>query len=72
MSNCPKCRGEMVEGFIPDFLDHNNSSLTIWIEGKPEKSFWTGTKIKDKKQFIIKTFRCVNCGFLEQYAIDEK
>ncbi|KAA3663996.1 MAG: hypothetical protein DWQ04_07975 [Chloroflexi bacterium] len=39
-----------------------------WIEGEPEKSFWTGTKVKGKRRLAISAFRCTECGYLELYA----
>ena len=37
-------------------------------EGPPEKSFWTGTKTRGKKQVQVLTYRCSSCGYLESYA----
>ena len=60
----------MEEGFI---VDHTYGQMrpSDWVEGEPVKSFWTHTKIKDKDQFRVRTFRCVRCGFLESYATDK-
>lgn len=69
--NCPKCQGLMNEGFIIDHGDMNFGMVNTWIEGEPVKSFWNGIKVNDKSQFKIKTFRCVNCGFLESYATEK-
>jgi hypothetical protein len=68
--NCPKCNSEMDEGFI---VDHGYGVIkpSDWVEGEPVKSFWTGTKISGKKQYAVRTMRCVRCGFLESYATDE-
>jgi hypothetical protein len=64
---CPKCRSRMDEGFIKDET-HGSAYASKWVEGPPEKSFWTGTKIRGKKQVEIATFRCSKCGYLESYA----
>ncbi len=69
-TNCPKCNEKMEEGFIVDHTSNVNVPSN-WIEGKPVKSFWGGTKISDKKNYQIKTLRCVRCGFLESYATEE-
>ena len=69
--NCPKCQGLMEEGFIIDRGDYNVGMVNTWVEGEPVKSFWSGIKVKNKQQFLVKTFRCSNCGFLESYAVDE-
>jgi hypothetical protein len=64
---CPKCRKMMEEGFIAD-MTYGAVLASKWIEGEPEKSFWTGTKTKGKRQVEILTFRCPDCGYLESYA----
>ena len=69
--NCPKCEGLMEEGFIIDRGHYNAGTVNTWIEGEPVKSFWSGIKVKNKQQFLVKTFRCANCGYLESYATEE-
>ena len=71
MANCPKCDGLMVQGFIVD-RDHGGSRrVSSWIEGAPEKAFWSGTNAPDDKQIPIGTFRCSTCGYLESFASAE-
>jgi hypothetical protein len=67
-TGCPKCQGAMEEGFVKD-EGYGTVSSSTWIEGAPEKSFWTGTKTAGKKQFDVSVYRCVTCGYLESYAI---
>jgi hypothetical protein len=63
---CPKCGSPMTTGFL---LDQNQGpKQTEWIEGAPEKSFWTGLKLKDRRRFPVLADRCERCGFLELYA----
>ena len=70
-SRCPKCEGEMEQGFIRD-VTHGGRLVSHWTAGIPEKSFWTGTKAVAEGQIVpIGTFRCVSCGFLESYARQE-
>ncbi len=69
-TNCPKCSTEIEEGFIVDHT-YGANLASNWIEGEPVKSFWSGTKINDKKHYQVKTLRCVRCGFLESYATVE-
>jgi hypothetical protein len=59
----------MEEGFVLDLGHHSSRAPATWIEGKPEKSFWTGLNIKDREQLPITSFRCKNCGLLLNYAI---
>ena len=63
---CPKCGSPMITGYL---VDHNQSLKVLdWVEGAPEKSFWTGLKIKDRRNFPVVADRCERCGFLELYA----
>ena len=66
-SRCPKCDGEMAQGFI---VDWNLAGLRVctWVEGAPEKSSLTGTKVPTRNCIPVGTFRCSGCGFLESYA----
>ena len=65
--SCPKCAQVMVRGFIPE-LSHR-SSVSFWVEGEPEHSFWAaGVKTPEDKIIDIVTYRCAGCGFLESYA----
>ena len=64
---CPKCGSPMTTGYI---LDKKNESFAQaeWVEGEPEKSFWTGLQIKGRRRFPLTADRCERCGFLEFYA----
>ena len=64
---CPKCKGEMVQGFVPEY-SHKDALLVSWREGQPKKSFWTTTKAPRGAGVPIGAFRCQKCGFLEFYA----
>ena len=66
-ATCPKCSGRMEEGFMLDRTYGGNLQET-WAEGPPEKSFWTGMKVRGRAQIPVTTFRCSNCGFLESFA----
>lgn len=65
---CPKCRGKMEEGFVPDLIKYGAVAQSTWIEGAPERSLWAGMKTKGKKHFKVTTLRCSGCGYLEHYA----
>ncbi len=66
---CPKCQGEMIQGFIPDYA-HGASQLLVssWVEGQPRRSWWQGTKVPLEGGIPIGAFRCEECGYLEFYA----
>lgn len=68
-SHCPKCGGSMEEGFLLD-EGRNSSSPASWIEGPPERSFWTGVKTRGREKLRVVTYRCERCGFLEAYATE--
>jgi len=63
----PKCDGEMVQGFVPDY---SPAAIFVsgWHEGKPKKSFWTVAKAPLDEGVPIGAFRCGKCGFLEFYT----
>jgi Domain of unknown function (DUF6487) len=68
-THCPKCSGEMVQGFIVDRSGSKFIRVSSWVEGTPEKSFWSGTIAQG--HVPVGTFRCSACGFLESYARPE-
>ena len=69
-SHCPKCQGQMVQGFIIDQTAGGNL-VSQWVAGAPRKSFWSGTKIDRSAIVPVAVFRCESCGYLESYAHDE-
>jgi hypothetical protein len=64
---CPKCSGEMHEGFIADYTE-GAVLQEEWVQGPPEPSLWYGTKVRNKERLHVVTFRCATCGYLESYA----
>jgi|WetSurMetagenome_2_1015567.scaffolds.fasta_scaffold228910_2 hypothetical protein len=64
---CPKCGGEMVQGFVPD-LTYGGQLVPKWHEGRPQKSFWTVTKGAADEGVPMGAFRCAKCGYLEFFA----
>jgi len=65
--SCPKCNGDMAQGFIPDF-SYGTCHVGSWHEGQPKKSVWTGTKAPVSGGIPIGAFRCKGCGYLEFYS----
>ena len=66
---CSECGGAMEEGFILD-KSYGASLISRWLKGHPE-SGWQGAKTKGKECRSIETWRCVECGLLKSYAIEE-
>jgi hypothetical protein len=58
---CPKCNGEMEEGLIADasYLSYQKQK---WVT----KLKFLGYSLENAHETI--TYRCKNCGFLENYA----
>ena len=65
---CPKCSGRMNEGAILTRDSYDMRHAGEWLEGVPEKSIWTGLKVRGRTVLPITSFRCERCGFLENYA----
>ncbi len=65
---CPKCHAEMEPGFLIEHGDYGQAGTSEWAEGPPERSVWTGIKLRGKERRRVDTYRCVRCGFLESYA----
>ena len=57
----------MYEGFLLE-MTHGANFAVSWVEGPPEKSIWTRTKVKGKQRLPVQVYRCGACGFLKSYA----
>jgi hypothetical protein len=66
---CSDCNEMMKIGFIPD-LTYSAISRLSWVEGKPEKSFWTNLKndFFKRKNYVITAYRCERCGAIKLFA----
>jgi hypothetical protein len=72
-TRCPKCNGEMVQGFIWHATGPTRL-VSSWVEGAPEKTSWLfqeSTKVPKDKCVPVGAFRCSACGFVESYARPE-
>ena len=65
---CPKCKKAMGAGFVIDRGNSDRKYVQQWVEGVPEKSFWTGLSVRKRAVLPVTTYRCASCGFLESYA----
>jgi hypothetical protein len=57
----------MEEGFVLD-RTHGGGDAAKWVSGAPEKSFWSGIRLKGRAQYDVTAWRCRRCGYLESYA----
>ena len=65
---CPQCKKKMQPGYLLERGDHNRLGATHWVEGVPERSFWKGLSVKNRRVLSVVSFRCEACGYLESYA----
>jgi hypothetical protein len=65
---CPKCKGEMVQGYVLDFTP-TGGRVRKWYSGPPRG--FLNVILDSAEQIPIGTFRCQSCGFLESYAREE-
>jgi hypothetical protein len=67
---CPACRVRLEDGFMMDRGDRDRVKPATGVEGEPEKSFWSGTKTKGKRQLPVAALRCPRCGRIELYTAE--
>ena len=60
----------MDAGYLMDKGHANARMVAEWVEGVPEKSFWTGLKTGDRMVIKVTSYRCGRCGYLVSYAAD--
>jgi hypothetical protein len=65
---CPNCRIEMEEGIVIDRGHANSAAMQEWTEGIPERSFWSGLKLRGAERMPVVSFRCPKCGMLQSFA----
>ena len=66
-SPCQRCSGSMEPGYQVD-EGYGTKSVPKWVAGEPQKSIWTGLKLRGRERLEISTYRCRRCGYLESYA----
>lgn len=67
-TTCADCGGVLEEGFIPDRSRGIEVAETLWQEGQPQVSGWTGVRLKKSPFYYVRAFRCSDCGLLRMYA----
>ena len=68
-SSCPRCSGSMEPGYVLD-EGYGKRGPAKWVEGPPQFSMWTGLKLGGRRRIEVATYRCRNCGYLENYATE--
>jgi predicted nucleic-acid-binding Zn-ribbon protein len=62
MSDCPKCRGQMTQGYI--YLPDTGGRVK-WLDGEPG---WKAVLGLGGKPIDLVSRRCTECGFVEFFA----
>ena len=57
----------MEPGYVID-EGYGTRTVANWVSGEPERSIWTGLKLRGKEKLSVTTYRCRRCGYLESYA----
>jgi len=71
--NCVKCGGKMVKGFAADRTQASYLQ-SRWVDGEPVNRTILGIQANDVVVgndivLNIRGLRCLNCGYLELYAV---
>jgi hypothetical protein len=72
---CPKCNGGMEVGYIPHYFRDGSEAYikpSMWVEGYPERHWFGGLKVINKKRRFILTYCCSVCGYIESYAANKQ
>ena len=72
---CPKCKGKMEEGWLPDDLFGSTQPMR-WVKGRPVRNQPASKFIRDAgykepepdRMVPIVAYACTTCGFMEFYA----
>jgi hypothetical protein len=67
MPACPRCDQPLQGGFV---LNNTGKGLSVseWIEGAPEKNFWTGIKTSGRRRIRMYAWRCPACAEVRFFA----
>lgn len=68
---CLVCQREMVLGFMTDQGHGASVNLPRWVEGTPERGFFTTGDAKQsqlKQSLAVIAYRCPQCAALRLYA----
>lgn len=68
-TQCGKCGNPMEEGYTVDRGESNWTFVDAWYPGKPKKNWIGALKLRKAEARRTISYRCTNCGLIEQYAI---
>jgi hypothetical protein len=69
---CTRCDGKMEAGYIPDWT-YGQIKSPVWYKGEPVSHWFGGLSfsIRKKTGLPVTTYRCADCGYLENFAFAE-
>ena len=71
VKKCPKCQGNMSDGFMIDRGYQFSISPMRWYQGQPVKKLWFGlVRLVWSDRYPIHAYCCDQCGFIEHYVHD--
>lgn len=65
---CTKCGSRQADGTLISRDSNMARYKAEWAEGRPERSFWNGLRLRGLKRYAVHARRCGKCGLLEIYA----
>lgn len=65
---CPDCQRRMEGGYLLTGSQGHPFTAGQWVEGPPEKSIWTGLKLKNRRRFTVYAWRCPSCTQVRLFA----
>lgn len=71
---CPSCSVDMEKGVIIDRGHGNHQEVAKWLEGGEMRKSkflgieWSSLQVSGHKVRPIESYRCPNCGLLQNYA----
>jgi Domain of unknown function (DUF6487) len=68
---CAKCGSEMQRGFVWYPFNITAEQTMMMLLTGPKPPSWTPAEQKSKIRYEVRTFRCIQCGYLESYAPNE-
>lgn len=69
---CLHCQTKMEEGHIADMIERDVGFSLHWQSGEPQLRRSLGAKIlyKPANDYLIKAYRCPECGYVALFAPD--
>lgn len=71
-TDCPRCRGRLERGFLPDVGSQGQPAVGTWAQGEEPDKRWWGTTLKDRTRYRVEAWRCRECGRIELYGLDRE